>query len=80
MLLLALFRFDPAKEPGASMALWVPVIWIFIIVITFLNSASHDDIILIAVVGGQNGDISAGLSFGGSPYIRRGKKYFVIIA
>jgi exopolysaccharide production protein ExoQ len=30
-LLLALLRFDPAKERGISLALWVPVIWIFIV-------------------------------------------------
>jgi exopolysaccharide production protein ExoQ len=30
VLLLALLRFDPAKEPGTSVALWVPLIWIFI--------------------------------------------------
>lgn len=29
--LLALLRFDPAKDPGTSLALWVPVIWIFIV-------------------------------------------------
>lgn len=31
ILLLALLRFDPAKERGTSLALWVPVIWVFII-------------------------------------------------
>jgi exopolysaccharide production protein ExoQ len=31
LLLLALFRFDPAKDPGNSLALWVPLIWMFII-------------------------------------------------
>ncbi len=31
VLLLALLRFDPAREPKASWALWVPVIWIFIV-------------------------------------------------
>jgi O-antigen ligase len=31
VLLLALLRFDPAKEPGISPALWVSVIWIFIV-------------------------------------------------
>ena len=31
MLLLGLLRFDPAREPGVSPALWVPVIWIFIV-------------------------------------------------
>ena len=31
ILLLALLRFDPAKEPGTSLALWVPVIWFFIV-------------------------------------------------
>src|SRR6516225_9496621 len=31
LLLLALFRFDPAKDPDTSLALWVPLIWIFII-------------------------------------------------
>lgn len=30
-LLLALFHFDPAKEPGVSKALWVPLIWLFFI-------------------------------------------------
>jgi exopolysaccharide production protein ExoQ len=30
-LLLALFRFDPAKDPDASLALWVPLFWMFII-------------------------------------------------
>ncbi len=29
-LLFILLRFDPAKEPGISSALWIPVIWIFI--------------------------------------------------
>jgi exopolysaccharide production protein ExoQ len=28
---IGLLRFDPAKEPGVSAALWVPLIWIFII-------------------------------------------------
>ena len=31
VLLLALLRFDPAREPGTSPALWVPVIWIVIV-------------------------------------------------
>lgn len=31
VLLLALLRFDPAKEPGTSFALWIPLIWMFII-------------------------------------------------
>lgn len=31
ILLLALLRFDPAKEPHISVALWVPVIWMFIV-------------------------------------------------
>ena len=31
VLLLALLRFDPAREPGTSPALWVPLIWIFIV-------------------------------------------------
>jgi exopolysaccharide production protein ExoQ len=31
VLLLALLYFDPAKEPGTSMALWVPVMWMFIV-------------------------------------------------
>jgi exopolysaccharide production protein ExoQ len=31
ILLLALLRFDPAREPGTSSALWVPLIWIFIV-------------------------------------------------
>jgi exopolysaccharide production protein ExoQ len=30
VLLLALLRFDPAKEPGTSVALWIPLIWMFI--------------------------------------------------
>ena len=30
ILLLALLRFDPAKAPGTSTALWVPLIWLFI--------------------------------------------------
>jgi exopolysaccharide production protein ExoQ len=30
-LLVLLLRFDPAKEPGTSLALWVPLIWIFIV-------------------------------------------------
>jgi len=30
VLLLLLFRYDPAKEPTVSRALWVPVIWLFI--------------------------------------------------
>jgi O-antigen ligase len=31
VLLLALLRFDPAKEPGISPALWLSVIWIFFV-------------------------------------------------
>ena len=31
VLLLALLRFDPAKEQGTSLALWIPVAWMFIV-------------------------------------------------
>ena len=31
VLTVALFHFDPAKEPKVSAALWVPLIWMFII-------------------------------------------------
>ena len=31
ILLLALLRFDPARHPKTSFALWVPVIWMFIV-------------------------------------------------
>ena len=31
VLLLALFRLDPGKSSGSSLALWVPLIWIFIV-------------------------------------------------
>ena len=31
ILLLALLRFDPAKASGTSFALWVPLIWMFIV-------------------------------------------------
>jgi exopolysaccharide production protein ExoQ len=31
ILVLGLMRYDPAKEPGTSIALWVPLIWIFIV-------------------------------------------------
>jgi O-antigen ligase len=31
ILLVVLLRFDPAKDPKISLALWVPVIWMFII-------------------------------------------------
>jgi exopolysaccharide production protein ExoQ len=31
ILLLALFRFDPARDSKTSLALWVPVIWMFIV-------------------------------------------------
>ena len=31
ILLVALFRFDPAKDRNASLALWVPVIWMFLL-------------------------------------------------
>lgn len=31
ILLLALLRFDPAKDSGTSFALWVPSIWMFIV-------------------------------------------------
>lgn len=31
VLLLGLLYFDPAKDPGASFALWVPLIWMFIV-------------------------------------------------
>ncbi len=31
ILLLGLLRFDPAKDPGTSLALWVPVVWMFIL-------------------------------------------------
>jgi exopolysaccharide production protein ExoQ len=30
ILLIALLRFDPAREPETSPALWVPIIWLFI--------------------------------------------------
>jgi exopolysaccharide production protein ExoQ len=30
-LLVALFRFDPAKHPGSSLALWIPLTWMFIV-------------------------------------------------
>ncbi len=29
ILLLALFRFDPAKDQGSSLALWIPILWMF---------------------------------------------------
>ena len=32
VLLLGLLCFDPAREPKASAALWVPLIWLFFIV------------------------------------------------
>jgi exopolysaccharide production protein ExoQ len=31
ILLLGLLRYDPAKDPGISFALWVPVLWMFIL-------------------------------------------------
>lgn len=31
ILLLALLRFDPARNSGISFALWIPVIWMFIV-------------------------------------------------
>lgn len=31
ILLVALLRFDPAKDSGTSLALWVPVTWMFIL-------------------------------------------------
>src|SRR5271170_3080877 len=31
LLLLALLRFDPANVTGTSVALWVPLIWMFIV-------------------------------------------------
>lgn len=31
VLLVALLRFDPAREPETSAALWVPIIWLFIV-------------------------------------------------
>jgi exopolysaccharide production protein ExoQ len=31
VLLLLLLRFDPAKDSGTSLALWVPVTWVFIV-------------------------------------------------
>jgi O-antigen ligase len=31
LLLLALLRFDPAKEPETRGALWIPVVWMFIV-------------------------------------------------
>jgi exopolysaccharide production protein ExoQ len=31
ILLLALLRFDPAKDSGTLLALWVPLIWMFIV-------------------------------------------------
>jgi len=30
ILLVGLLRYDPAKEPGTSRALWVPLLWLFI--------------------------------------------------
>src|SRR5215831_1973867 len=31
VLLLALLRFDPARDQGVSFAVWIPVIWMFIV-------------------------------------------------
>jgi exopolysaccharide production protein ExoQ len=31
LLLLVLLRFDPAKDPDTSLALWIPLLWMFII-------------------------------------------------
>src|SRR6266849_776208 len=31
VLLLGLLRFDPAKDPRTPLALWVPLIWMFIV-------------------------------------------------
>src|SRR5215813_7438871 len=31
VLLLALLRFDPARVAGTSLALWIPVTWLFIV-------------------------------------------------
>src|SRR5208337_2713975 len=31
VLLLGLLCFDPARDPGTSAALWVPLIWMFIV-------------------------------------------------
>src|SRR5271167_2450198 len=31
ILLVALLRFDPGKDAGTSPALWVPLIWMFIL-------------------------------------------------
>jgi len=31
VLLVALFHFDPAKDPASSPALWIPITWLFIV-------------------------------------------------
>src|SRR5258708_36778087 len=31
VLLMALLRFDPAKDPGTSTALWMPLTWMFVV-------------------------------------------------
>src|SRR5688572_31123816 len=31
VLLIALFRYDPAKDRDSSRALWLPVIWLFLL-------------------------------------------------
>src|SRR5262249_43799884 len=31
VLLLALLRYDPARDQGVSFAVWIPVIWMFIV-------------------------------------------------
>jgi exopolysaccharide production protein ExoQ len=60
ILLLALLRFDPAKEPGTSWALWLPAIWMFFVA-TRLPSQW---------LGGQGGVVAAQALEEGNPLDR----------
>lgn len=55
VLLVALFCFDPAREPKVSAALWVPVIWLFI---------AGSRLPSVWLSGGQAGTIAGALQEG----------------
>jgi O-antigen ligase len=62
VLLVALFAFDPAKEPKVSVALWVPLIWLF-----FLGSRSLTQWLSwndVMMVGRAGASVAQGLEEG----------------
>ena len=62
VLLVALFAFDPAREPRVSPALWVPLTWLF-----FMGSRSLSQWLAgndVMMVGGAGASVAQGLEEG----------------